>query len=143
MIGDRNARSKATEIVALRGEEPASYVPNSFNRILNSKYRIEDRHRVAAAVDTLVYFSPSKSDRVYKNAGLAAELSELARYALQNSVFNGTRWILRYLSGETADELIALKLARASKSEVYVTIAGMGVRAVVVRPGQRQGTVSE
>lgn len=58
-------------------------------------------------------------------------------------MFNGTRWILRYLSVETADELIALKLARASKSEVYVTIAGMGVRAVVVRPGQRQGTVSE
>ena len=70
MIGDRNARSKATEIVALRGEEPVSYVPNSFNRILNSKYRIEDRHRVAAAVDTLVYFTPPRAIAFTKTLGL-------------------------------------------------------------------------
>jgi hypothetical protein len=81
--------------------------------------------------------------RFNKSAEIAATLSEGARAALSDAKFNGSRWMLRYPAAEAADELIALKLVRTSNREVYVTLSGMGIRTIVVRPGTPRGAVSK
>jgi hypothetical protein len=80
--------------------------------------------------------------RSNKSAKIAVTLSGAARAALSNAMFDGRRWMLRYPAAETADELIALKLAQRSNREVYVTLSGMGIRTIVGRPGYPGGAVS-
>ena len=71
---------------------------------------------------------------VPKNVRLAGELSDGAKAALRAASFDDTRWVFQALEAEVLVELIALKLARPTERWVQVTILGISVRAIVVRP---------
>lgn len=77
-----------------------------------------------------------------KSAKLAAELSDAAIAALRTAYFDGNRWILTAPEAVVAAELIAFSLARASHREVCVTISGMAVRTILVRPGYCHAAMS-